>query len=106
MKQSMQSLTQTEISAEVYLEENINNNLAKLYVDAPIKQSVKTYYPAKINFDIPEEEENVMKWMHLESSINKKVDEFHAAPIINETIDISKNVNKKEECNITINLLK
>jgi len=39
-KQSVQSLTQTEIPVEVYLEENINNNVAKLYVDAPIKQSI------------------------------------------------------------------
>jgi len=63
MKQSMQNLTQTEIPAEVYLEENINNNveIAKLYVDAPIKRSIKTYYPAKLNFNIPEKEENIME---------------------------------------------
>jgi len=108
MKQSMQNLTQTEIPAEIYLEENINNNveITKLYIDATIKQSIKTYYPAKLNFDIPEEEENIMEWMHLEPSINKKVDTCHTAPIINETIDKNKSASEKKECNITINLLK
>jgi len=98
----------TEISAEVYLEENINNivEIIKLYVyDAPIKQSIKTYYPEKLNFDIPKKEENIMEWMHLEPSINKKVDACHAAYITNETINI-KSASEKKECNITINLLK
>jgi len=108
MKQSMQSLTQTEIPAEVYLEENINNNveMANLFVDASIKQCIKTYHPAKLNFDIPEEEENLMEWMHLEPPINKKDNACHAASIINKTVDINKNASEKEKSNITINLLK
>jgi len=89
MKQSMQSLTQTEIPAEVFLEDNLNNDIeiAKLSVDASMKQSIKTYYPAKLNFDIPEEDENIMEWMHLELPINKKDNACHAAPI-NKTVDI------------------
>jgi len=98
MKQSMQSLTQTETPAEVYLEENINNNMeiAKLCVDALIKQSIKTYYPVKLNFDIPKEEENIIEWMHLEPSINKKVDACHAAHIVNETIEMNKTASEKK----------
>jgi len=38
-----------------------------------------------------------MEWMHLESSINKKVDACHAAPITNETIDINKNGSEKKK---------
>jgi len=108
MKQSMQSLMQTEIPAEVYLEENINNNveMANLSVDASIKQCIKTYHPAKLNFDIPEEEENIMEWMYLEPSINKKDNACHAASIINKTVNINKNAREKHKSNITINLLK
>jgi len=47
-----------------------------------------------------------MELMHLELSINKKVDACHAIPITNETIDKNKTASEKKECNITINLLK
>jgi len=67
--------------------------------------SIKTYYPAKLNFDIPEENKNIMEWMHLEPPINKKDNACHVAPI-NKTVDINKNASKKEKFNITINRLK
>lgn len=115
-KRSMQNLTQTETLVEIDREKITNNNVeivkscSQYNVVAQSKQPFKTYHSAQLNFDISEEEENIMEWIQLEPPINpinppinQKVNSCYVAPVTSKVID---NTSDKLQFEITINRLK